>query len=501
MIRLEKLSYAYPGMEETPILRDISLRISSGECVALCGRSGCGKTTLLRTVNGLVPHFHGGKTEGKVTVAGLDIAMSSLPEIARIVGSVFQNPRTQFFHMDTTGELAFQLENQNMPRERMRERIRETAKEMELQPLLGRDIFALSGGENQQIACGSAWAAQPQVVVLDEPSSNLDLPGIRRLQKAIQTMKAAGTTVLVSEHRLWYLYGIADRYVLMEDGRLRGEYTPEEFTGLSEAERTRLGLRAVCREQLLAMNPKAESKAAVTRPGLEVKDLTCCRKRKQVLEIPSLSIPEGAVVAVIGENGAGKSTLLLCLCGLLKHRGEICIRNQATPFKKLPQTAYLVMQEAGHQLFSDTVLGELLLNNPDLPEETAGGILSDLGLAGLEKRHPGSLSGGQQQRLSLAVAMCSGRRVLLYDEPTSGQDGENLLRTVRLIQNANEQAVCSLIVSHDPELILNCASHLLVLHAGQVKEFLPLDGTGVNILWNVFGESRIEQVLQKGERS
>ena len=214
MITLKDLSYAYPGQKESSALKDVSLHIESGECVVLCGRSGCGKTTLLRTVNGLIPHFHGGTVTGKAMVADLDISRLSLPEIALLVGSVFQNPRTQFFHMDTTGELAFQMENQNIAREKMRVRIQEVAGELELQNLLDRDIFALSGGEKQQIACGSIWAAQPRIVVLDEPSSNLDLPGIRRLQRSIRYMKAAGTTVLVSEHRLWYLYGIDDRYIL-----------------------------------------------------------------------------------------------------------------------------------------------------------------------------------------------------------------------------------------------------------------------------------------------
>lgn len=488
MLRFESLSYGYPSREESFALRDISLRVASGECVVLCGRSGCGKTTLLRTINGLIPHFYGGKLKGSATAAGIDIAAASLPEIARVVGSVFQNPRTQFFHMDTTGELAFQLENQNMPREQMQERIRKVAEELKLQNLLDRDIFALSGGEKQQIACGSAWAARPQVVVMDEPSSNLDMSGIRRLRRSIQMMKAAGTTIVISEHRLWYLYGIADRYLLMEEGRLQREYAPVELADLSEAKRRRLGLRAVCREQLLSMYPEG-GKVPEAETGLEVESLVCKRKGKLVLEIPRLSVPKGAIVAVIGENGMGKSTLLLCLCGLLRHQGKIRLGGRLVPFKKLPQMAYLVMQEAGHQLFSDTVLGEVMLNHPELTESAGSGFLEEMGLGTMGERHPGSLSGGQQQRLSLAVALCSGRRLLLYDEPTSGQDGENLIRTARLIQRANEQAECSLIVSHDSELILKCASHLMVLRSGQMEQFLPLDKTGAEVLWKVFGEN------------
>ena len=207
-----------------------------------------------------------------------------------------------------------------------------------------------------------------------------------------------------------------------------------------------------------------------------------------MLNVPRLKIPKGAIVAVIGENGAGKSTLSLCLAGLLKHSGAVRIDGEKVPHKKLPQQAYLVMQEAGHQLFSDTVLGELTLNNPTLTEEQAKAALAKLGLSGLENRHPGSLSGGQQQRLSLGTALCTRRNLMLYDEPTSGQDGENLLRTVEMIRAANAQAACTLIVTHDPELILRCATHILHVHAGEVKKFMPCDERGVSYMKKVFGE-------------
>lgn len=192
MVTFENVSYTYQtGMEmstSTAVLTDVNLHIGKGKCVVLCGRSGCGKTTMLRLVNGLAPHFYAGNLQGAVSVAGMDIPSSDLPEISKIVGSVFQNPRTQFFHMDTTGEMAFNLENQNMPRQQMKQRIEEVAYHLHLEELLERDIFELSGGEKQQIACGSIYASLPEVVVLDEPSSNLDMESIRKLQKLIQTI-------------------------------------------------------------------------------------------------------------------------------------------------------------------------------------------------------------------------------------------------------------------------------------------------------------------------
>ena len=489
MIELNHVSFAYQTGEasETQVLCDVNFQASPGECVVLCGKSGCGKTTMLRLVNGLVPHFYTGKLEGRAFVGGLDVQEAQLPQMARVVGSVFQNPRTQFFHLDTTGEMAFNLENQNMPRSRMQERLKEAVYRLNLQELMDQNIFELSGGEKQQIACGSVYASLPQVIVMDEPSSNLDMESIRKLQKLIRIMKEEGKTVLISEHRLWYLEGIADRYVLLENGRIRQEFTPEAAVKLSEENRDTLGLRAVRREQLYELQPGVrpiEQKDI----GLEIDGLQFGRQMRQVLNVPHLKIPKGAIVAVIGENGAGKSTLSLCLAGLLKHSGTVRIEGEKIAHKKLPEQTYLVMQEAGHQLFGDTVLGELTLNNKTLTGEQAKAALAKLGLTGMENRHPGSLSGGQQQRLSLGTALCTKRRLMLYDEPTSGQDGENLLRTVEMIRAANEQAACTLIVTHDPELILCCATHILHIHAGEVKKFMLFDERGVSYMKKVFGE-------------
>ncbi len=491
MVHFKQVSFTYGTGETTKefpkILQNVSFHAVPSECVVLCGKSGCGKTTMLRLINGLIPHFYSGKLTGSVTVGEVDIAASDLPRISRVVGSVFQNPRTQFFHMDTTGEMAFNLENQNMPRPQMQKRLEDVVYRLNLEDLMKRDIFELSGGEKQQIACGSVYAALPQVMVLDEPSSNLDMEKIKKLQILLRTMKDEGKTVILSEYRLWYLDSIADRYVLLENGTISEEFSPEQLRALPDRNREMLGLRAVSKGQLRQIKPDVPPQTG-KEPGLKVDGLTFTRKDRQVLDIRRLEIPKGAIVAVVGENGAGKSTLSFCLAGLLRHHGRIAIAGKNVSCKKLLEQAYVVMQEAGHQLFSDTVLGELTLNNPTLSEADACAVLRELGLSELEQCHPGSLSGGQQQRLSLGTALCSRRKLMIYDEPTSGQDGDNLLRTVKTIRRANESAACTLIVSHDPELILRCATHILHIHAGEVKKFLPMDDRGVRYLWKVFGE-------------
>lgn len=499
MIKLNHVSFAYKtgeAGESVQVLHNVNFQAAPGECVVFCGKSGCGKTTMLRLINGLVPHFYAGNLEGSALIGGVDATQTPLPRMARIVGSVFQNPRTQFFHLDTTGEMVFNMENQNISCSEMQKRLQEVVCRLNLQELMERNIFELSGGEKQQIACGSAYASLPPIIVMDEPSSNLDMESIRKLQKIICIMKEEGKTVLLSEHRLWYLEGIADRYVLLENGQISQEFTPEMIAKLSKENRDKLGLRAVSRKQLYEpcydMNIGEYSDV-----GLEIDRLQFCREKRQVLNISHLKIPKGAIVAVIGENGAGKSTLSLCLTGLLKHAGTIRIDDEKIPNKKLPEQTYLVMQEAGHQLFSDTVLGELTLNKQTVTEVQAEEILDKLGLNGMKNRHPGSLSGGQQQRLSLGIALCSKRRLMLYDEPTSGQDGENLRRTAAMICKANEQAVCTLIVTHDPELILRCATHILHIHAGEVKNFMLFDKRGVNYMKKVFEEDTQTNKKQK----
>ncbi|MCD7861958.1 MAG: ABC transporter ATP-binding protein [Lachnospiraceae bacterium] len=324
-VQMKQVSFAYEpeGTNEAPapVLQNVDLSVRQGECVVLCGRSGCGKTTLLRLVNGLVPHFYQGTLTGEIRANGLNTAESDLPEISRIVGSVFQNPRTQFFHTDTTGEMAFNLENQAMPREQMQQRLHETADQLELGDLMDRNIFELSGGEKQQIACGSVYASMPDVVVMDEPSSNLDMPGIRKLQNNIRAMKEAGKTILISEHRLWYLEQIADLYLYVENGRIAREFSPGEIVRMSSKEREAMGLRAVslaqlrtaCIESMVEREwnhpagiPECHLAGTGKENGLEAHGLTFSFGERQVLNVRHLAIPKGAIVAVIGGKRCGK---------------------------------------------------------------------------------------------------------------------------------------------------------------------------------------------------
>ena len=217
MIRIDHVTFSYGGeTEQTGGIQDIELQIEHGEFVVLCGESGCGKTTVTRLLNGLIPHYYEGSMSGSVWVNGAEVSKQPLYDTAKIVGSVFQNPRSQFFNVDTTSEITFGCENLGQPAETIRERLERTIRDFHLEKLMGRNIFHLSGGEKQKIACAGVSIMEPEILVLDEPSSNLDAASISDLRKILAFWKEQGKTIVISEHRLYYLRGVADRFVYME---------------------------------------------------------------------------------------------------------------------------------------------------------------------------------------------------------------------------------------------------------------------------------------------
>ncbi|MDF2988540.1 MAG: transporter related [Eubacterium sp.] len=250
MIEFKQVSFSYGSEKTDNSLYNINLTVKDGEFILLCGGSGCGKTTLTRLVNGLIPNYYEGKLEGKVLVDGVDVSRMPLYEMAGMVGSVFQNPRSQFFNVDTTGELAFGCENMGLPVKEIHARIKRTAKDLYLKHLLDRSIFALSGGEKQKIACGSVAALEPRIYVLDEPSSNLDVCAVEELRNLLAHWKSQGKTVVIAEHRLYYLHELADRVIYMKDGQIEREYSGKEFSAMGRMELESLGLRILSMEHL-----------------------------------------------------------------------------------------------------------------------------------------------------------------------------------------------------------------------------------------------------------
>lgn len=464
MISIENVSFGYT--ENKNMLEHVTLDIPAGECILLCGESGCGKTTVTKLVNGLIPHFTKvDHMEGGVTVADQPVTDLEVYELAKLVGSVFQNPKSQFFHLDTDGELEFGLENQGVAPEEIRRAVERTVTQLGIESLMGRNVFALSGGEKQMLAFASVYAMNPKIYMLDEPTANLDEDAIRKLREQIILLKKQGKTVVIAEHRLFFLADIIDRAVYIRNGEIKRIFSGEEFQALSDKERISMGLRTIHQTELrLKPAGNIEPTGSDADFGLCVRALSCgYKKSPAVFENLSFTAYPGEVLGITGHNGVGKSTLIRCLCGLLKEKGgSITLNGRGLKPKQRQKACYLVMQEVNHQLFSDTVFGECEQLGTADPEEIRR-VLKHFDLDAYEDVHPMALSGGQKQRLVVATAVLSGREVLIFDEPTSGLDYRHMMEVCRITKQLAKDGRIVLVVSHDKEFMQEACDRLLTL--------------------------------------
>jgi energy-coupling factor transport system ATP-binding protein len=466
-LTLDRVTYTYPGASR-PALEDISLTIEPGELVVLAGASGSGKSTLLRAANGLVPHFHGGTVRGRVTAAGLDTREHGPGELATGVGSVFQDPETQVVLGTVRAELAFGLENRGDSPTAVARGVEEAALALGIAHLLERPTAELSGGELQRVALGAALAPQPSLLLLDEPTSQLDpvagddlLAVLRRLNEDLDV------AIALADHRLERCLHAADRVVALDRGRISFDGTPDAFLSWAPTELQTPGARLL---RGLGLSPVAGVKAA--RSLLRRQDMSLAQRSREAIRVReglqpairfhsvwhelrggpvilrgvSLSLSPGERIALMGRNGAGKSTLLRHAADLIKPtRGRI---------ERAGRVA-LLLQNPGDYLIHDTV-----------SREASAAALELVGLRGLEQRHPRDLSGGERQRLALAVVLDlrEGPPALVcLDEPTRGMDRRckaDLADTLKALGTA------VLVATHDPEFAAAFAQRVILLADG-----------------------------------
>ncbi len=463
MVELRHVSFRYgseaSNTEFTNSISDVSLEVQTGEFVLLTGPSGCGKTTILRLINGLIPHFYPGIVEGSVTIDGKTVVDQELYETAMQVGTVFQNPRSQFYNVDTTGELAFGSENRGLPEKEIYARIDDTVMRFGIEKLMDRSIFRLSDGEKQKIACASVDVSGSEIILLDEPSANLDYESTAYLRELIKLWQKQGKTIIAAEHRIAYLWDLIDRAVILRKGKIIEELSGVKKNALTSENLTAMGLRSTTQEapdQIGLLPVEKEDKAMLLRdfrfshPGA----------KKPVFDFPELQFAVGEITAITGPNGAGKTSFLSCLCGLEKRgRGTLEYEGKRYGRKDRQRLCFMVMQDTGNQLFTESVLDEVLISMPKGiagERERAMDLLSQLDLDSFSDRHPQSLSGGQKQRLAIACALASGRKILLLDEPTSGLDYAHMMQTVALLKKLQSMGATILVVTHDSELIRAC---------------------------------------------
>lgn len=483
MIKIDHISFSYgEENENTGGVRDIDLNIEDGQFVVLCGESGCGKTTITRLINGLIPHYYEGQMAGEVWVNGEKVSEQPLYDTAAVVGSVFQNPRSQFFNVDTTSEITFGCENLGQPEKDIRERFAKTVRDFRLEKLMDRNIFHLSGGEKQKIACAGVSIMEPDVLVMDEPSSNLDAASILDLRKILAFWKSQGKTIIVSEHRLYYLRGLADRFIYLAEGQVSRDYSAAEFEQLTEQQRSNMGLRTFALERLLPPVLPQQEKTALALHNFRF----AYKNEPETLHIMDCEIPTNRIVGIIGNNGACKSTFSRCFCGLEKRCGEIVWNGRKYRPKDRLSTCYMVMQEVNHQLFTESVLDEVLISMEEENQERAEEILNRLDLLAFKDRHPMSLSGGQKQRVAIASAIASKRSILFFDEPTSGLDYRHMKEVANVLRQVRDAGITVYVITHDLELILDCCTDIIHLEDGSVIDQYGMDEDGLKKIREYF---------------
>ena len=483
MIKIDHISFSYgEENENTGGVRDIDLNIEDGQFVVLCGESGCGKTTITRLINGLIPHYYEGQMAGEVWVNGEKVSEQPLYDTAAVVGSVFQNPRSQFFNVDTTSEITFGCENLGQPEKDIRERFAKTVRDFRLEKLMDRNIFHLSGGEKQKIACAGVSIMEPDVLVMDEPSSNLDAASILDLRKILAFWKSQGKTIIVSEHRLYYLRGLADRFIYLAEGQVSRDYSAAEFEQLTEQQRSNMGLRTFALERLLPPVLPQQEKTALALHNFRF----AYKNEPETLHIMDCEIPTNRIVGIIGNNGAGKSTFSRCFCGLEKRCGEIVWNGRKYRPKDRLSTCYMVMQEVNHQLFTESVLDEVLISMEEENQERAEEILNRLDLLAFKDRHPMSLSGGQKQRVAIASAIASKRSILFFYEPTSGLDYKHMKEVANVLRQVRDTGITVYVITHDLELILDCCTDIVHFENGSIIDQFQMDEAGLEKIRNYF---------------
>ncbi len=476
MIRFENVTYTYP-FSEKPAVQNIDLHVKAGEIVLVSGQSGCGKSTLMRLANGLCPSWFKGKLEGAVFIENKNTLELPLKDMSTIVGTLFQDPEQQFFALGVEDELAFVHEWRGLPAEMTRTKIETAAKNFGISHILGQSIHELSEGQKQKVGLASIMSQEPKILVLDEPTANLDPESTLDLAQRLLELKQQGLAILVVDHRLYWLKGIADHVVIMKNGEIfaRGDFSLLD----DEKIRQECNLRDSDVEDVRQSLPDC---SVIKREDTEfcIEDLTFAYKgQKPIFSHATVKLQKG-VTALIGDNGTGKTTLARLMTGLNKaNEGKFFIENKECNAKELLKSVGIVLQNADHQLHMKTVEQEIdvclsLAANKEeksrakdiLKQQRKQEITELLNLFGLEQlrmRHPQSLSGGEKQRLVIACAFAKKPHVLILDEPTSGLDGGNMKRIAYALQILAERGAAVLVITHDLELMKRSCTRALRL--------------------------------------
>ena len=458
MLEIKNLSLDY---ENISLLKNINLTINSGEITVITGKSGSGKSSLLKVLTGIIPEVLQAKLAGEIIYNEKNIFEDDISKRAKYISTVFQNPKTQFYCINTTDELAFALENRSIPKDEILKTIDEYTKLLNTGKFLERDIFTLSGGEKQLVAITSVACMNNEIYIFDEPSASLDRESVRWLRDTLVKLKNMGKIVIVAEHRLYYLKDIFDKLCVIENGEMFN-YDKKDFECNLEDIRKKHELRAfdeIKKEdfakenfyQIDILNNKNNAKASTILSCLDYK---VSYENELIIDF-SPDFDKG-IYFIIGKNGVGKSTFVKKLCNLIKGKGKSFYEK--TKMSKSYDYISLVMQDVNYQLFTESVWQEISITSDDTDlKET---VLQELGLLDKKEFHPQILSGGEKQRLLIAMAKVSKKPIVIFDEPTSGLDSLQMKRIAKYIQDMKNEGKLVIVITHDYELIKECGGNV-----------------------------------------
>lgn len=509
IIKVHDLTYTYSGLDH-PTVHNVNFEIGEGEFVLMTGASGCGKSTILQTLNGIIPKNKGGKLEGTIEVAGMNVAEHEIQEMAQKVGMVFQDPESQLCNLFIKDEVAFGPENLMMPVEEIHQRVTESLNYVGLAGQGEKYVNEISGGQVQRLVISSVISMNPEVLIFDDPTANLDPVGTAEIVAVLEKMKTENKTILISTPWLDEFIHFATRIIVIKDGTVYADGTPKEvFLKYGDEMKNSMGVWIPSIAEIdIGMKKLGLSKGDIALSVEEAyekyKDLPHpssrpMKRRKlsdeKIVDVQNVvfsypdgtraltdvtfSARKGALTAILGPNGSGKSTIAQILVGLLRgYQGEIKICGMdpsQTQIKDITREVGFVFQNPEHQIVAETVSDEIAysLRVAKIPESEIGpkvqALMELFGLAELKDRHPYGLSGGQKRRLSVATMLINEPTLLLLDEPTYGQDAKNTEVLMGEVERMLNKGVSVIMITHNMRIVQEYADEVIVLGYGKVR--------------------------------
>ena len=461
MLEFKDVSFTYKN-SNNKVLDRVNFKINKGECILLTGVSGSGKSTLIHLMNGVIPTLYEGQLEGEILFKNKDLKDIESYDISKNIGYVSQDPRGHFFTTNTTSELVFSMENYGIPLNEMKKKYSELVNLLELEKLVDKNIIYISSGERQKIAIGCSLSLEPEIIILDEPSSNLDFHMTKKLKQLIEKLKTNGYTIIIAEHRMYYIQDLIDRVFVINNGKVI-EKTISDLKSNNE-----VPLRSLDIFNLELENISCKNKELL----MEINNITY----KNILTNITTTVYKGDVIGLIGKNGVGKTTLLRLLSNIIKpNKGKVV--GKVVPF--------LVMQDMDYQFFTESVESEMKFGSADNDLEKINSLLMKLGLTEFKDKIPFELSGGQKQRLLIAISALANVNLLMFDEPTSGLDYVNMTKVSGILKDLSKNSAL-IVATHDIEFLYKTCNRVVYLDDKVIKEDFYLNLENKKKLNNIF---------------